>query len=385
MWVFLAGATSATPVFSTSHQEGVSPGAKEPQATPERPIVVAPALKVQRAVPDHDLGVKELEVIRAGEGALVRITVENAGNQPVDVSSTGFDVHLGGIFVDTFWIDRREVPLGPGESRKTGFIPSKSGRTEVRVSMAVHPPGRDSNRDNNSLTRTLELPEVLPDFKVRNISLTPDHLVRVTLYNSLGHPSAGTRGKLEIYVDNELRETLTVDRWPRPGATARVDSTVGIKGRRTVRAAVNTNRAVREARYDNNTLEKQLVAGAFVPDLVVKELRCHGYIYDPGGAQLKVERVSLRARVENVGRADAGRGFTVDLFIDGRYSGTHPAASGVKTGSYTELSLDVLQDGRKEYRLTVDPADDVDEEREDNNSRTETVTVNRSGPHKRCS
>ncbi len=286
-WVLAADSPSKPPLTQLAQKS--SPGG-----------VTTPGITVRPAF--VDLAVTEIAVQEVGQGALIRVTVKNLGTAAANANLYRLRVFQDGIALpggDQPLFNARS-PIGPNETRVTGIIPSKSGRTRVMAMLILTGAAVGDNPANNIFEATLNLPEVLPDFTVVDLSLTGDNLIRITIRNQGGYPPRDARGKLEVYAGNDRVDSIAVSQWPNPGETKGITSTARIAGRQNVRATVNPDKALREANFGNNALARELTAHAFKPDLVVKNLDRWKQL--PSKQNLAVA-TKLVIVVANIGRA----------------------------------------------------------------------------------
>jgi len=310
----------------------------------------------------RDLAVTEIKVQEFGQGALIQVMVKNLGTASVDANLYQLRVLLNGNPLhrgDQPPFNARN-PIEPNQTRVTGFIPTQSGRIEVTASLILSGAAVNDNPANNTLTRTLDIPEVRPDFTVADLSLMPDNRIQVTIRNSGGYKRGDAQGTVEVYAGNNLIETINVREWPNPRETKVINTTDPIVGTRNVRATVNPNRTVLEMNYENNTLSKELTAHLLKPDLYVRNIGVWG-IYGR----------RLAFIIGNSGKAASPRTIKAEVFEvfhgDRRLIGTFTLEGPIASGDNKTFRTDTEVVGRRTFRVTVDPQNEINEEREDNN------------------
>jgi hypothetical protein len=126
-----------------------------------------------------------------------------------------------------------------------------------------------------------------------------------------------------------------------------------------VRATVNPNRTVLELNYKNNTLTKELSAPK--SDLIVRSLRCIYWENFPG--------CYLGFVIANIGRAISPDWIHAVVSIGDQLLNISGQGN-IPGGNEMLFQTDMPIVKGAEYRVTVDPHNLIDEEREDNNSLT---------------
>jgi hypothetical protein len=318
-----------------------------------------------------DLAVTEIKVQELGQGALIQVTVKNLGTATADANLYKLRVMLDGNPLqggDQPLFNAR-TPIEPNQTRVTGIIPTQSGQIEVTARLIPSGAAAGDNPANNILTRTLNLPEVRPDFTVTDLSLMPDNRIQVTIRNSGGYAPRDAVVSLEVYAGNEPVGvglpwgTL----WPNPRETIVVTTIDPIVGTRNVRATVNPNRTTLEYNYENNTLAKKLTAHIFKPDLIVWKL---GLWVDYPGPVHK-----LAVIIANIGKATSPRTIKAEVFFGDQLLATTTLEGPIASRSEKRFDTDIRIDYGSTYRVTVDPQNEVDEERKNNNSLTATAEL----------
>jgi hypothetical protein len=349
----LAADTFSKPPFTQLPQTGAS---------------TTPGIAVRGAF--VDLAVTEISVQELGQGALIQVTVKNLGTAAANANLYRLRVLQDGTSLpgEDQPLFNVHSPIGPNQTRVTGIVPTKSGRTRVTATLIPTGAATGDNPANNSLELTLNLPEVLPDFTVVDLSLTADNLIRVTIRNQGGYTARDARGKLEVYVGNDRVDSIAMSQWPNPGETKVITSTARIAGRQNVRATVNPDRAVREANLNNNTFARELTAHAFKPDLIVKNLDRWKEL--PSRRNLAAA-TKLVVVIANIGRAPSPPVIRADVFRAGRILDTLTLQGPIANATEKRFETGIRIEGGNEYRVMVDPLNAIDEEREDNNYRNE--------------
>ena len=363
LWSGMALAADPLPK-SKATPPSQKPSASAPQQPGSKalttPGVVVPAAFV-------DLAVTDIRVQELGQGALIQVTVKNLGTASADANLYQLRVLLDGNPLpggDQPLFNAR-TPIEPNQTRVTGFVPAQSGSTEVTARLIPSGAAASDNPANNILTRTLNLPEVRPDFTVVDLSLMPDNRIQVTIRNGGGYAPRDAQGTVEVYVDNQLTSSTIVRMWPNPRETKVITTTDPIVGTRNVRATVNPNRTVLEFNYENNTLTKKLTAHVLKPDLIVRRL---GFWEDSNifGTVNK-----LVITIANIGKATSPRTIKTEVFYGDRLIATPTLEGPIANGSEKRFNTGVPVDmSGGTYRVTVDPQNEIDEEREDNNTLT---------------
>jgi subtilase family serine protease len=198
----------------------------------------------------------------------------------------------------------------------TGVIPTQSGRIEVTARLIPSGAATGDNSANNTLTRTLDLPEVRPDFTIIDLSLMPDNRIQVTIRNSGGYAPRDARGTVEVYADNDRVVSFELREWPNPRETKMITTTHPIVGSRNVRATVNPDRTVLEFNYENNTLTKKLTAHILKPDPIVRNIR----YWKKEDSLLSPEILVIV--IANIGKGTTSRTIKAEVFFGDRLIAT---------------------------------------------------------------
>jgi subtilase family serine protease len=347
------------------------PSQKQSPGAPQQPgskTLTTPGVSVTAAF--ADLAVTEIKVQEFGQGALIQVTVKNLGTASADANLYQLRVVLDGyrLPVGDQPLFNARSPIEPNQTRVTGFIPTQSGRTEVKVSLIPSGAAASDNPANNTLTRTLDLPEVRPDFTVEDLSLTPENLIQVKIRNGGGYAPRDAQGTVEVYVNNQLTSSTIVRMWPNPRETKVITTIDPIVGTRNVRATVNPSHTVLEMNYENNTLSKEFTAHVLKPDLIVRWL---GFWQE---SDIFGTTNKLVIIIANIGKATSPRTIKTEVFYGDRLIATPTLEGPIGVGSQ-RFNTGVPVVPYDTYRVTVDPQNEIDEEREDNNSLTARVEL----------
>jgi hypothetical protein len=363
LWGALALAAEPLPKKPATQPSGkTSPGAPQ---QPGSKTLTTPGISVPAAF--VDLAVTEIRVQELGQGALIQVTVKNLGTASADANLYKLRVVLDGYLLrggEQALFNARN-PIEPNQTRVTGIIPDKSGRTEVKVSLIPSGAATGDNPANNVLTRTLDIPEVRPDFTVEDLSLTPENLIQVKIRNGGGYAPRDAQATVEVYVDDRLTTSTIVRMWPHPRETKVITTETPITGTRNVQAKINPSHAILEINYENNTLSKRLTAHVLKPDLIVRRF-------------VVSEREPLRnpfptlfIDIANIGKGPSPRTIKAEVFSGDQRLDTLTLEGPIPSGQEKRFSTSIVViDRNSTYRVTVDPQNEIDEEREDNNSLT---------------
>jgi len=364
--ILLSGLTlAAEPV---PKKPATQPSGKTSPSAPQQPgskTLTTPGVSATAAF--VDLAVTEIKVQEFGQGALIQVTVKNLGTASADANLYQLRVVLDGyrLPVGDQPLFNARSPIEPNQTRVTGFIPTQSGRVEVKVSLIPSGAAAGDNPANNTLIRTLDLPEVRPDFTVEDLSLTPENLIQVKIRNGGGYAPRDAHGTLEVYVDDRLTTSTIVRMWPNPRETKVITTENPIAGNRNVRATVNPSHTILEMNYENNTLSKRLTAHILKPDLIVRRFVVSER--DP----LRNPFPTLFIDIENIGKGPSPRTIKAEVFYGDQLRDTLTLEGPIASKSEKRFSTSIVViDRNSTYRVTVDPQNEIDEEREDNNSLT---------------
>jgi hypothetical protein len=344
------------------------PSQKQSPGAPQQPgskTLTTPGVSVPAAF--VDLAVTEIKVQEFGQGALIQVTVKNLGTASADANLYQLRILLNGnpLPVGDQPLFNARTPIKPNQTRVTGIVPNQSGSTEVTARLIPSGAAAGDNPNNNILTRTLDLPEVRPDFTVEDLSLTPDNRIQVMIRNSGGYAPRDVQSTVEVYVDDRLTTSTIVRMWPNPRETKVITTTDSIVGTRNVRATVNPSHTVLEMNYENNTLSKNLTAHVLKPDLIVRRLVVSER--DP----LRNPFPTLLIDIANIGKGPSPRTIKAEVFSGDQLMDTLTLEGPIASKSEKRFNTSIVVINRNStYRVTVDPQNDIDEEREDNNSLT---------------
>jgi hypothetical protein len=366
LWSGMALAADPLPK-SKATPPSQKPNASAPQQpgskVPTTPGVVVPAAFV-------DLAVTDIRVQELGQGALIQVTVKNLGTASANANLYQLRVLLNGSLLpggDQPLFNAR-TPIEPNQTRVTGVVPTQSGSTEVTARLILSGAAASDNPANNILTRTLDLPEVRPDFTITDLSLMPDNRIQVAIRNNGGYAPRDAQFSLEVSAGNDRLGLPWGIQWPNPRETIVATTTDPIVGTRNVRATVNPNRTVLEMNYENNTLSKEFTAHVLKPDLIVRWL---GFWQE---SDIFGTTNKLVIIIANIGKATSPRTIKTEVFYGDRLIATPTLEGPIGVGSQ-RFNTGVPVVPYDTYRVTVDPQNEIDEEREDNNSLTARVEL----------
>jgi hypothetical protein len=351
-----AGPLPGSKAGAFSYEPSANASRQSKPAKPTTPGVVAQAAFA-------DLAVTEIAVRDVGQGALIQVTVKNLGTASADATLYKLRVLLDGSPLqerDQPLFNERS-PIRPNQVRVTGFIPTQAGHIEVTARLVPEGAAVADRAANNILTRTLDIPEVRPDFIITDLSLRQDNRIQVTIRNGGGHAPREAVIGLEVLAGNDNLRYSGAGRWPTPRETTVVTTSDSIVGTRRVQATINPNRSVLEMNYENNVLSKEFTAHVLKPDLAVTAV---AYWAEPD--------YRLLINIGNFGEAASPRIIHYEVFGDDQSINTYAINGSIASHSSKTIETGIPVVRGREYRVTVDPRNEIDEKREDNNSRTAT-------------
>ncbi len=186
----------------------------------------------------------------------------------------------------------------------------------------------------------LEAPKaapLLPDLTITNLFLNPKKRLAVTLANIGTSPLPMGLGNLKIFVDGQLKESyglnsLTDQPLLQPNENITFTTSLTVRGRREVRAYVETSHEMRELNQENNYLERILEGLPVGPDIVIKDLDL-------------TEDFELCFILSNAGEIDLRKGvtFRIRVFVNG-----------LKISEFDHFTSDVLKANSGNY-YTIHP------------------------------
>jgi hypothetical protein len=177
-------------------------------------------------------------------------------------------------------------------------------------------------------------PSLLPDLTITNLFLNPKKRLAVTLANIGTGPLPIGGGSLKIFIDGKLKESyglnsLSARPLLQPNENITFTTSLTVRGRREIRAYVETSHEVRELNQENNYLERVLEGLPIGPDIVVKELDL-------------TEDLELYIILSNAGEIDLRKGatFRIRVFVNG-----------LKISEFDHFTSDVLKANFGNYIL----------------------------------
>ena len=180
-------------------------------------------------------------------------------------------------------------------------------------------------------------PPPLPDLTITNLFLDPKKRLGVTLANIGTGPLPMGLGSLKIFVDGQLKEShglnsLSDQPFLQPNKNITFTTSVTVRGRREVRAYVETGHEMRELNQENNYLEKVLEGLPIGPDILIKDLDL-------------TEDLELYIILSNAGEIDLRKGatFRIRVFVNG-----------LKISEFDHFTSDVLKANFGNY-YTIHP------------------------------
>lgn len=122
-----------------------------------------------------------------------------------------------------------------------------------------------------------EAPPLLPDLTITNLFLNPKNKLAVTIANIGNGPFPMEFGNLKIFLDGQLKESYGLNRLSdrpglQPNETVTFTTPLTIRGRREVKAYVETPQEIRESNRENNYLEKIVEGYPTGPDIAIRDL-----------------------------------------------------------------------------------------------------------------
>jgi hypothetical protein len=169
-------------------------------------------------------------------------------------------------------------------------------------------------------------PPLLPDLTITNLFLNPKKRLAVTLANIGTSPLPMAAGSLRIFVDGQLKESYALDSlsdqpFLLPNESITFTTSLTVRGRREVRAYVETGREMRELKQGNNYLERILEGLPVGPDILIRDLDL-------------TEDLELSIILSNAGEIDLRKGatFRIRVFVNG-----------LKISEFDHFTSDVLK------------------------------------------
>jgi hypothetical protein len=156
-----------------------------------------------------------------------------------------------------------------------------------------------------------EAPSLLPDLTITNLFLNPRKRLSVTVANIGNSPLPMGFGNLKIFVDGQIKgsyglDSLSNQSFLQPKEDITFTTSFIIRGRREVKAYVETGHEIGELNEENNHLEKVLEGLPIGPDITIEDLDL-------------TEDFDLYIILSNAGEADLRRGaiFRIRVFVNG--------------------------------------------------------------------
>ena len=154
-------------------------------------------------------------------------------------------------------------------------------------------------------------PPLLPDLTITNLFLDPKKRLAVTIANIGNSPLPMGFGNLKIFLDGQLKEScglnsLSDQTFLQPNENITFTTSLTVRGRREVRAYVETSQEMRELNKENNYLERILEGLPIGPDIAIKDLDL-------------TEDFELCIILSNAGEIDLRKGvtFRIRVFVNG--------------------------------------------------------------------
>jgi len=180
-------------------------------------------------------------------------------------------------------------------------------------------------------------PPLLPDLTITNLFLNPKKRLAVTLANIGTSPLPMGVGSLKIFVDGQLKESyalgsLSDQPFLQPNESITFTTSLTVRGRREVRADVETSREMRELDQENNYLERVFEGLPIGPDILIRDLDL-------------TEDLELSIILSNAGEIDLRKGatFRIRVFVNG-----------LKVSEFDHFTSDVLKANFGNY-YTIHP------------------------------
>jgi hypothetical protein len=143
---------------------------------------------------------------------------------------------------------------------------------------------KDLSREITHLTppspprlETPELLPLLPDLAITNLFLSPKKRLTVTIANIGKSPVPIGLGNLRIYLDGQLKGSYGLNKLSdqpslQPNEDVTFATPVTIRGRRDVKACVETSQEIKETNQENNSLDRILEGLPTGSDIAIKDL-----------------------------------------------------------------------------------------------------------------
>ncbi len=122
-----------------------------------------------------------------------------------------------------------------------------------------------------------EAPPLLPDLTVKDLFFNPKNKLAVTIANIGTGPFPMNLGNLKIFLEGQLKESYGLNSFSdrpglQPNETITFTTSLTFRGRRQVKAYVETSPEIRESNKENNYLEKILEGLPIGPDIAIRDL-----------------------------------------------------------------------------------------------------------------
>ena len=144
-------------------------------------------------------------------------------------------------------------------------------------------------------------------------------------------------------------------------------------GTHQITALVDDINRFQESNENNNSRTENLtVSGTSLPDVYIEDLWWIPSNPSPG------QQVQFNVRVRNGGNASTGADVGVGYFVDGQYVGygiRGPMAAGTTSSSFSMVQRWTASSGTHQITALVDDINRFQESNENNNSRSENLTV----------
>ncbi|MGC8785126.1 MAG: CARDB domain-containing protein [Armatimonadota bacterium] len=297
----------------------------------------------------------EAEVFNAGPAATVSPVVRfTLGNQSVDASVRRLSLGSGESAVAVSWL---VAHAGSGRSLRATVDPEQQINDPIRTNNTISVPFPDLD---------------LPDLAVTSVQIQPqgsltqgdEFSVRALIRNSGG----GIARPFRVLMEYAGRTALSTIDGLRAGAQTAVSATfTAVSGQTQVRVKVDADNSIQESTKDNNEVV-QSIPPIVAPDLEIVDLTFAPAQPDEG------DTVRVTARVRNNGAPLKGN-FVVAFYVDDRLIYNEPSPlPNLGTGEEMEVSQHFTVTSEvRQLRAVVDPANQIFETDEDNNTRTVPV------------
>ena len=305
----------------------------------------------------------------------VNVTLANNGN----ASSGSFQWRL--FYNGNVLATESTSSLGAGQSRQLSYNLGTNPAATIPIKVQVDPNGdiEESNENNNEKTENLTIVSAIderPDLSVASISFSPANptnedpvTVNVTLANN-GNASSGSFQWRLFYNGNVLATESTSSLGA--GQSRQLSYNLGTNPAATIpiKVQVDPNGDIEETNENNNEKTVNLIVGEQqLPDLSVASIS-----FSPANPTNE-DPVTVNVTLANNGNASSGS-FQWRLFYNGNVLATESTSS-LGAGQSRQLSYNLGTNPAATIpiKVQVDPNGDIEESNENNNERTENLTI----------